>query len=1227
MAPSYPRNWSYDVFPSFRGEDVRVTFLSHFLKELERKLITAFKDSEIQKSRSIDPELKNAIRDSRIAVVIFSRNYASSSWCLNELLEIVNCQAKFGQMVIPVFYGLDPSHVRKQTGYFGKVFEETCLKNTEEVKFQWKKALTNVANLLGYHSVTWGNEATMIEAIANDLLNKLLLTPSKDFENFVGIEDHISKMSELLDLESEEVKMIGIWGSSGIGKTTIARVLFNRLSRHFQGRIYIDRRFVAKSMDIYSKNNPDDYNMKLHLQEKFLCKILDRRMIEVDHLGAVKGKLKDMKVLIFIDDLDDQVVLDTLVGGDEWFGPRSRIIVVTKDKQILRGHGIECVYEVGLPSEELALQMFCQNAFRQNSPPDGFMELASEVADRAGRLPLGLNLLGSSMRGRNEKYWVDMLPTLRKGLDGKIQKALRVSYDGLERKEYKALFRYIACFFNGDEVDTIKLMLADSEMNVNIGLETLIDKSLIHVLPLHEKNIVEMHSLVEEMGKEIVRDQSDEPGEREFVTDSKDVCEVLEDNTGTRKVRGISLDIYKTDELQIHKEAFKKMSNLRFVNLYTRKWDHNKEVKWHLHEDFNIFPPKLRHLGFDGYPMRRMPSNFRPENLVKLRMEGSKLEKLWKGVHSLTGLKNMDLMESTNLKEIPNLSMAKNLETLNTAYCSSLVELPSSIQHLSKLKEIDMSFCENLEILPTGMDLESLEQLSLKGCSKLKSFPDISGNISVLNLSETVIEELLPNLRLQNLVELQLCGMKSEKLWENVQPLAPLMAMLSPSLMRLFLSDIPTLVELPLSFQNLNNLEWLSITQCINLKTLPNGINFKSLDLLDLTGCSRLTSFPEISTNISELHLNETGIEEVPRCIEKFTNLSVLSMWECKHLKHVSLNISKLKHLEKVDFSDCGALTEVNLHDTPSAVAMAIATDTTSVTRTNLDEASPSFQEYKYTPNMIMLNFANCFNLNQEAFLETQTVLQELILPGEEMPSYFTHQTSGTSSSSLTIPLFPSFLSRPFVRVRVCAVLMSTSCANGVDIHVNCRFKGISGNISESFSHRHRFWAAHNDSHLFIMDCRFPLNKDNAPSLAELDYDHVDIQLQVSNRFFQREVDEHHEYSTFKWGVRILNDHSSAESGLGDPNTLPHVNDECHETEQGEECGDSLMEIERRMERMQVSIKLIRFIIHITARRCRRNEILKVLERTLKKTRRLDQRILMKAKSSVDKRGLPFNEK
>ncbi|CAH2066158.1 unnamed protein product [Thlaspi arvense] len=1157
------RNWFYDVFPSFSGEDVRVTFLSHFLKELDRKLITAFRDSEIEKSRSLDPELKQAIQDSRIAVVVFSRNYASSSWCLNELLEIVSCKKEFGQMVIPVFYGLDPSHVRKQTGDFGKIFEKTCQDKTEEVKIRWKEALTNVANILGYHSVTWGNEATMIEAIVNDVLGKLLLTPSKDFENFVGIEDHIAKMSALLDLESREVRMIGIWGSSGIGKTTIARVLFNRLSRHFQGSIYIDRRFISKSMETYSKSNPDDYNMKLHLQENFLSKILGKQMIEVDHLGGVKGKLKDMKVLIFIDDLDDQMVLDTLVGGDDWFGPQSRIIVVTKDKQMLRGHGINCIYEVGMPSKKVALEMFCRSAFRQNSPPDGFMELASEVAVRAGGLPLGLNLLGSSMRGRDKKYWVDILPTLRKGLDGKIEKALRVSYDGLERKEHKALFRYIACFFNGDDINYIKLMLADSELNVNIGLEILLDKSLIHVIPSFDTNIIEMHCLVEEMGKEVVRAQSSEPGELEFLFDSKNVCDVLEDCTGTKKIIGISLDIDEIDELEIHKETFKGMRNLRFLNIYTKKWGQKKEGKWHMQEDFDYLPPKLRLLRLDGYPMRHMPSKFCPKNLVKLQMQGSKLEKMWEKVHPLTELRNMDLRESRNLKELPNLSMATNLEKLNLAYCSSLVELPSFIQHLSELKELNMSFCKNLETLPTGMNLESLERLDLESCSQLKSFPDISSNISVLHLSETAIEEFIPNLRLENLVELEMFSMKSEKLWERVQPLTPLMAMVSPCLTKLVLTDIQTLVELPSSFQNLNNLRALKIADCINLEILPNGINLKSLYALDLTKCSRLKSFPDISTNISELTLMETSIDEVPWWIENFSNLTFICMAGCKNLKHVSFNISKLKCLEDVDFSNCVALTEASLNDSPSAVTNAVE-----------NEASPSLQEIP----KIVFDFTNCINMNKEALLEKQGVLQELIFPGEEVPSYFTHQTCGTSSS-LTISLCHSFLSQPFFRFRVCAVVI---CAismgtGGVNIHVNCQFKGGCGNIFESFGQPHRFWPIENGSHLFIFDCCFPISEDNARPLAELNYDHVDIQLHVGNVAFLAPYKDSM-ISVKRWGVRLFNDYSTSENGVVNQNTLPHVcedNEEdnmvyegCHETE---ECGDNSVDTERCKKRMRTT--------------------------------------------------------
>ncbi|XP_010441345.1 PREDICTED: disease resistance protein ADR2-like [Camelina sativa] len=137
----------YQVFTSFHGPDVRKGFLSHLHNHFASKGITTFNDQEIQRGHTIGPELVLSIRESR---VLLSKKYASSSWCLDEIFK---CKEAFGQIVMTIFYEIDPSYVRIHRGDFGSAFEKICQGKTEEVKLRWTEALAHVAIIAGEHSL------------------------------------------------------------------------------------------------------------------------------------------------------------------------------------------------------------------------------------------------------------------------------------------------------------------------------------------------------------------------------------------------------------------------------------------------------------------------------------------------------------------------------------------------------------------------------------------------------------------------------------------------------------------------------------------------------------------------------------------------------------------------------------------------------------------------------------------------------------------------------------------------------------------------------------------------------------------------------------------------------------------------------------------------------------------------------------------------------------------
>jgi hypothetical protein len=144
---------NHDVFLSFRGEDTRKNFTDHLYKALDQAGIYTFRDDdELARGKEISTELLNAIQESRISIVVFSKGYASSRWCLDELVHIMNCRKTIGHTVYPVFYDVDPSDVRKQSGTFAEAFarhEERFAAEMERVH-KWRGALTEAANLSGW---------------------------------------------------------------------------------------------------------------------------------------------------------------------------------------------------------------------------------------------------------------------------------------------------------------------------------------------------------------------------------------------------------------------------------------------------------------------------------------------------------------------------------------------------------------------------------------------------------------------------------------------------------------------------------------------------------------------------------------------------------------------------------------------------------------------------------------------------------------------------------------------------------------------------------------------------------------------------------------------------------------------------------------------------------------------------------------------------------------------
>ncbi|KAM2903961.1 hypothetical protein COP2_003737 [Malus domestica] len=517
--PPFPEK--YDVFISFRGEDTRPAFTSHLHDALLRKKIETYIDYRLERGDEIGPALLEAIEKSRLSVIIFSKNYASSRWCLFELVHILECRKKYGRMVVPIFYRTNPSDVRNQKRSYADAFaQHENREDTRDKVIGWKAALVEAAGLSGFHySYKKGTEADFIKEVVEDILTKLKRETSYDLTGMVGIESRIEQVESLLSINDWQcVRTVGIWGMGGIGKTTLARAVFKKLSSNFEASCLLNN----------VREKSEQIDGAVQLQKTLLREIFKEKNLSTDSTFD-RERLRRTRVLIVLDDVSDSRQIKDLAGDNLCYGNGSRIIVTSREQSVLvkAVSDEKYIYEVKKINTDDALQLFQFHAFKDNSPREEYRKLSARAVKYAGGIPLALEVLGSLLFPcKSKDEWENALSALRDYPNEEIQNTFRVSYNRLGRNAQE-VFLDIACFYKGKRIEYVKKMVDFGGSCAADGIRVLCDRSLISIVS--ERETIDMHDLVQEMGWAIVREQ--EPGRRSRLFIKEDVYHVLKNNT------------------------------------------------------------------------------------------------------------------------------------------------------------------------------------------------------------------------------------------------------------------------------------------------------------------------------------------------------------------------------------------------------------------------------------------------------------------------------------------------------------------------------------------------------------------------------------------------------------------------------------------------------------------------------------------------------------------------